>query len=148
MAHDKIAFDQMIQFLYKDKFLLCEDNTTPLERMGEFKELMSIAKHYVLPGLQKQIVKIFSSSKIMDKVSPGVFFDWAEDMYSEELDHENGPFKVYLAKVAPTLMKGVDEATKKALSHMIKQGGGFAEQLFIAAATVSSLCFDDFWSIS
>ena len=148
MAHDPIAFEQMIQFLYKDKFVLCKNNTTPLKRMGEFKELMSIAKHFVLPGLQKQIVKIFSSSKLMAKVPPGVFFDWAEDMYYEEIDHEKGPFKVYLAKVAPTLMKGADEATKKALSHMIKQGGGFAEQLFIAATTVSFLCFDDVWSIN
>ena len=141
-----MAFEQMIQFLYRDKFVLCMTNGTPLERLEEFKELMSIAKHYVLPRLQKQIVRIFSSSKLMTKVSPGVFFDWAEDMYYEELDHQNGPFKVYLAKVAPTLMKGVDEATKKALTHMISQGGGFAEQLFIAATTVSSFCFDDVWS--
>ena len=37
------------------------------------------------------------------------------------------------------LMKGANEATMKDLVHMVKQGGGFAQQLFIAAATVSSL---------
>ena len=140
MAHDAIAFEQMLQFLYKDKFLMSKNKSSPDERLGEFKELMSLAKHYVLPGLQKQVVKLFSSSKILSKITSGHFFDWAEDMYFEELDHENGPFKVYLSRVAPTLVKGADEATMKELVGMVKHGGGFAEQLFIAAATVSSHC--------
>lgn len=139
MAHDAIAFEQMLQFLYKDKFLISKNKNTPVARLAEFKELMSLAKHYVLPALQKQVVKLFSSSKIVAKMPPADFFDWAEDMYYEELDHNNGPFKVYLSKVAPMLMKGADDATKKDLVRMIKQGGGFAEQLFIAATTVTSL---------
>ena len=141
MPHDAIAFEQMLQFLYKDKFLLSKNNNTPVERLGEFKELMSLAKHYILPGLQKSVVKLFSSSKLLAKVPSGTFFDWAEDMYYEELDHENGPFKVYLSKVSPMLIKGADEATRKALARMIKQGGGFAEQLFVAAITASFPCF-------
>ena len=140
MTHDAIAFEQMLQFLYKDKFLLSKTKSTSEARLGEFKEIMSLAKHYVLPGLQKQVVKLFSSSKILEKVSPATFFDWAEDMYYEELNHDNGPFKVYLAKVAPPLMKTADQATMNDLVPMIKQGGGFAEQLFIAAAAVSLLC--------
>ena len=137
MAHDAIAFEQMLQFLYKDKFLLSKNKNTPAERLGEFKELMSLAKHYVLPSLQKQVVKLFSSGKIIYKIPPGHFFDWAEDMYYEELDHENGPFKIYLSRVGPTLMKTADEGTMKQLARMVNQGGGFAEQLFVAAATVS-----------
>ena len=137
MAHDAIAFEQMLQFLYKDKFLLSKNKNTPAERLGEFKELMSLAKHYVLPSLQKQIVKLFSNGKILHKIPPGHFFDWAEDMYYEELDHDNGPFKLYLSKIGPTLMKTVDEGTMKQLARMVNQGGGFAEQLFVAAATVS-----------
>lgn len=144
MPHDAIAFEQMLQFLYKDKFPLSQTKGTPSERLGEFKELMSLAKHYVLPDLQKQIVKLFSSSKILSKIPPGRFFDWAEDMYYEELDHDSGPFKLYLSRVAPTLIKGVDEGTMKELVGMVSQGGGFAEQLFIAAATVSSLCLITF----
>ena len=140
MTHDAIAFEQMLQFLYKDKFSLTKNKTTLIARLEEFKELMSLAKHYVLPSLQKQVVKLFSSSKILAKIPPGSFFDWAEDMYYEELDHEKGPFKVYLSKVAPMLMKAADEATRKDLVRMIKSGGGFAEQLFIAATTVRSLC--------
>ena len=139
MAHDAIAFEQMLQFLYKDKFLLSKNRNAPAERLGEFKELMSLAKHYVLPSLQKQIVKLFSSGKILYKIPPGHFFDWAEDMYYEELDHENGPFKVYLSRIGPTLMKTADEGTMKQLARMVNQGGGFAEQLFVAAATVSPL---------
>lgn len=140
MTHDAIAFEQMLQFLYKDNFLLSKNKKTPEGRLEEFKELMSLAKHYDLPGLQKQVVKLFSSSKILGKVPPGTFFDWAEDMYYEELDHDKGPFKLYFSKIAPVLMKGADEATMKDMVRMIKQGGGFAEQLFIAATTVSSLC--------
>ena len=137
MAHDAIAFEQMLQFLYKDKFLLSKNKHTPAERLGEFKELMSLAKHYVLPNLQKQIVKLFSSSKILYKIPPSHFFDWAEDMYYEEIDHENGPFKVYLSRIAPTLMKTADEGTMKQMARMVNQGGGFAEQLFVAATNVS-----------
>ena len=140
MAHDAIAFEQMLQFLYKDKFLLSKNNTKPEGRLGEYKELMSLAKHYVLPSLQKQIVKFFSSSKILSKIPSGDFFDWAEDMYYEELDHEDGPFKMYFAKVAPMLVKEADEVTMKGLVPMVKLGGGFAEQLFIAAAAVKSHC--------
>lgn len=148
IAHDAIAFEQMLQFLYKDKFLMSKTKHTPLARLGEFKELMSLAKHYVLPGLQKQIVKLFSSSKIQAKVPPSAFFDWAEDMWHEELDHDNGPFKVYLTKVAPMLVKGADEATKKEILRMVNQGGGFAEQLFIAVSTVSFALLERIWSTS
>ncbi|CAF9938665.1 MAG: hypothetical protein ALECFALPRED_007814 [Alectoria fallacina] len=142
MTHDAIAFEQMLQFLYKDKFLMSENKNTALARLGELKELMSLAKHYVLPSLQKQVVKLFSSSKILGEVAPGVFFDWAEDMYHEELDHDNGPFKVYFSKVAPMLMKGANEATWKDLARMVKQGGGFAQQLFVAAATALDMQID------
>ena len=140
LPHDAVAFEQMLQFLYKDKFLLSKNKTSPHDRLKELGELMSLAKHYGLPGLQKQIIKLFSSSKILSKITPGVFFDWAEDMYSEEIDHENGPFKMYFSRVAPTLIKTVDEATKNELKRMVAQGGGFAEQLFNAAVTVGSLC--------
>ena len=138
MPHDAIAFEQMLQFLYKDKFLLSKTKSKPEGRLGEYKELMSLAKHYILPELQKQVVKLFSSSRILSKIPPDDFFDWAEDMYYEELDHENGPFKVYFSKVAPMLVKEADETTMEGLAPMIKQGGGFAEQLFLATATVQS----------
>ena len=146
MTHDAIAFEQMLQYLYKDKFLLSKHKKSTDERLGELKELMSLAKHYVLPDLQKQVVKFFSSSKILSKISHGRFFEWAEDMYYEELDHENGPFKVYMSKVAPTIMREANAATRKELVGMVKQGGGFAEQLFIAAATVRPSSLDDTWS--
>lgn len=139
MAHDRNAFNQMLHYLYYDSFTLTKDPTS-VEYLDEIKELMSLAKHYVLPGLQKQVVKLFTSSKLMEVMTLSEFFDWAEDMYFEEIDHENGPFKVYFSKVAPALMKKVDEGTKKELSRMIKHGGGFANELFLAVFTVSALC--------
>ena len=143
MTHDAIAFEQMLQYLYKDKFLLSKNKRTAAARLDELKELMSLAKHYVLPDLQKQIVKLVSTSKILGNVPAGTFFDWAEDMWYEELDHNNGPFKVYMSKVAPMLMKGADEATMTELIRMVNQGGGFAELLFVAATKVSALLLDN-----
>ena len=121
---------------------MSKNKHTALARLGEFKELMSLAKHYILPDLQKQVIKLYSSSKILSKVPALTFFDWAEDMYHEELDHENGPFKVYLSKVAPMLLKSADPASMKELVRMVHQGGGFAGQLFIAATTVRSFSID------
>ena len=135
MSHDPVAFQQMLQYLYNDKFNLSKQNTAML-RIKEIHELMSLAKHYVLPGLQKQIVKLFSNSKLLSKITLGTFFDWAEDMYYEELDHENGPFKQFFSRVSPPLLKDMDEAMIENLVKMVKQGGGFAEELFKAAHNV------------
>ena len=137
MAHDKTAFEQMLCYLYTDKFQLSKNKSTTA-RLDELKELMSLAKHYRLPDLQKQVVQVFKTSKLITQVPRAKFFDWAEDMYYEELDHENGPFKTYLSIVGPTLLKGMDETCKRSVAAMVNQGGGFAEQLFIAATTVGS----------
>ena len=143
MAHDKTAFEQMLCYLYTDKFQLSKNKST-IARLDELKELMSLAKHYSLPDLQRQVVQVFKTSKLITQIPRAKFFDWAEDMYYEELDHENGPFKVYLSFAAPSLLKGMDEACKRSLVKMISQGGGFAEQLFIAATTVSSSILGEF----
>ena len=139
MAHDKTAFEQMLCYLYTDKFQMSKNkSTTTSERLDELKELMSLAKYYQLPDLQKQVVQVFKTSKLITQIPRAEFFDWAEDMYYEELDHENGPFKIHFSMVAPNLLKGLDEACKSSLTAMANRGGGFAQQLFIAATTVSS----------
>ena len=51
---------------------------------------------------------------------------------------DNGSFKGCLAKVAPVFTQDADEATRKELLRMVKQGGGFVEQLLIATITVRS----------
>lgn len=66
-----------------------------------------------------------------------MFFDWAEDMWYEELDHEKGPFKVYFARVAPMLMRGAGPSVVGELRGMVKQGGGFAEEILGAVFQVS-----------
>ena len=138
MAHDAVAFEQMLQYLYKDHFQLSKSKSSALARIAEIHELFSLAKHYMLPGLQKQIVKLFSGSKMLAKITPTTFFDWAEDMYYEELDHENGPFKSYFARVAPALLCTVEPGLVNDLCRMVKMGGGFAEELFKASHTVCS----------
>lgn len=138
MAHDPVAFEQMLQYLYKDKFQLSMSKASALARIKEIHELMSLAKHYLLPGLQKQIVKLFAGSKILSKITAATFFDWAEDMYYEELDHENGAFKKFLARVAPMLIKHASPELVKDLGKMVRMGGGFAEELFKASHEVSA----------
>ena len=67
--------------------------------------------------VRRNILKVVMGDRMMDlskssipsRVPHGSSSDWAEDMYYEELDHEKGPFKVYLSKIAPTLMKAADE---------------------------------------
>ena len=138
MAHDKTAFEQMLCYLYTDKFQMSKKKgITTAARLEELKELMSLAKYYELPDLQKQVVQVFKTSKLITQIPRAKFFDWAEDMYYEELDHKDGPFKVYFSMVAPSLLKGMDEECKKSLAEMMNHGGGFAAQLFIAATTVS-----------
>lgn len=147
MAHDKTAFEQMLSYLYTDKFQLSKNKSATTARLDELKELMSLAKHYKLPDLQKQVVQVFRTSKLVTQIPRAKFFDWAEDMYYEELDHNNGPFKVHFSKVAPDLLKGMDEACKRSLAAMVNQGGGYAEQLFIAATTVSLCMLGDFFHL-
>ena len=138
MAHDKTAFEQMLSYLYRDKFQMSKNKSTSIfTRLDELKELMSLAKYYKLPDLQKQVVQVFKASKLVTQIPRAKFFDWAEDMYYEELDHKNGPFKIYMSIAAPDLLKGMDDECKRSLASMVNQGGGFAEQLFIAATTVS-----------
>ena len=143
MAHDKTAFEQMLCYLYTDKFQMTKNKSTTA-RLDELKELMSLAKYYKLPDLQKQVIQVFKTSKLVTQIPRAKFFDWAEDMYYEELDHENGPFKIYFSTVAPSLLKGMDEECKHSLTTMVSHGGGFAEQLFIAATTVRSSMLGDF----
>ena len=142
--HDPGAFDQMLQYLYKDKFNMLK-HTAVMARLKEFHELMSLAKHFQLPGLQKQVVANFSKSRLLSRVKAAMFFDWAEDMYYEELDHESGPFKNYFERVAPGLLQKGKEQVKAgegddglmdAVLEMVKQGGGYAAELFKAAHAV------------
>ena len=146
MGHDPIAFEQMLNYLYKDTVALSKKQTTAVARLAEIHELFSLAKYYDLGDLQKKIVKLFSGSRTVSKVTPVEFFDWSEDMWHEELDHENGPFHVYFKQVAPMLLKEVEPAGMKELVRIIKAGGGFAEELFRASLAVSFFFLDDlFW---
>lgn len=136
LPHDSVAFEQMVEYLYKDKFTLSKNKDTAVQRLAEIQELFSLAKHYVLPDLQRQVVRLFSASKFLQKVHASTFFDWAEDMYYDELDHRNGAFKVYLMRVGPALMRGLGEDVIKDIGRMVKNGGAFAEDLFMAAYQV------------
>lgn len=44
MAHDPVAFEQMLQYLYKDTFQLSKTKPSAFDRMAEIRELMSLAK--------------------------------------------------------------------------------------------------------
>ena len=131
----------MLQYLYKDTFILKSKTSSPLEaRLNEIHELFSLAKHYVLPRLQKQVVKAFSQSRIVGKVPVNRFFDWSEDMYYEELDKEGGPFKAFFARVAPGLVKKVKGGDVGQIAKIVGQGGGFAGEIFKAMYAVCYSC--------
>ena len=138
--HDPVAFEQMLQFLYKDAFILKSNASSPLEaRLKEFYELFSLGKHYVLPGLQKQVVKAVSQSRMAIKMPVNRFFDWSEDMYHEELDKEKGPFRGFFVRVAPGMVKKAKEGDVGAIAEIVAQGGGFASEIFKALYSVCLL---------
>lgn len=140
--HDPVAFEQMLQYLYKDTFILKSNASSPLEaRLKEFYELFSLGKHYVLPGLQKQVVKAVSQSRMVGKMRVNRFFDWSEDMYHEELDKEKGPFRAFFVRVAPGMVKKAKEVDVEAIAEIVGQGGGFASEIFKALYAVCFLLF-------
>lgn len=146
MPHDPKAFEQMIEYLYKDKFTLQKGVRGVGERMMEFKELMSLAKFYGLPGLQGLVVGMFQKGRFMGKLNARSFFDWAEDMYYEELDHESGPFKAFFSRAAPVLIRGMAGEVLEEVLGMVQQGGGFAKELFKASLTVWLFaCLSSVW---
>ena len=121
--------------------------SSPLEaRLKEFYELFSLGKHYVLPGLQKQVVKTVSQSRMVGKIGVDRFFDWSEDMYHEELDKAKGPFRAFFARVASGMVKKAKEGDVGAIAEIVGQGGGFASEIFKALYAVCSLLFVvSFW---
>lgn len=77
-------------------------------------------------------------------ITPATFFDWSEDMYHDELDHENGAFKNFFARVAPGLLRTRDVEFLREVGRMVRQGGGFAEEIWKATHAVGfSLRFVD-----
>ena len=151
-GYDPGAFEQMMQFLYKDRFNLIKQNTT-LGRLRELHQLMALAKSFQLPLLQKQVVATFAKSNLMSKITILTFFDWAEDMFYGELDHINGPFKRYFQHSVPTLLRDNvlgngrssqrntnDEGPQEVLDKLLVQvqmGGAYSAELFRAMHQVS-----------
>lgn len=143
--HDPGAFEQAVQYLYMDKFKLIKQNTN-LGRLRELHELMALAKILQLRPLQKQIVATFAKSNLINKISIWTFFDWAEDMYYEEIDFQKGPFQKYFAHNAPDLLKNsflgrerivqgqvVDEPPhelRDKIMLQVKTGGAYAMEIF------------------
>ena len=138
-GYDTIAFEQMIEYLYTKKFALKKDSHTAILRIQEVYQLFSLAGHFVLPELQKQAVKCFSVSRMLAKITPATFFDWAEDMYYEELDKECGSFIIYFRRVAPMLLQNCDQATVRDLCNVASIGGKYCGELFSACHTVCTL---------
>ena len=143
--HDPGAFEQAVQYLYMDKFKLIKQNTN-LGRLRELHELMALAKILQLRPLQKQVVATFAKSNLINKISIWTFFDWAEDMYYEEIDFQKGPFQKYFAHNAPDLLKNsflgrervvqaqvIDEPPhelRDKIMLQVKSGGAYAMEMF------------------
>ena len=137
--HDAAAFGQMVGYLYNGDVLPNPTNNGGAKigrRMKEFHELMSLAKHYDLPGLQKKVVSTVGKTRMMYNVTAGPFFDWAEDMYYEELDHVRGPFKSFFNRKAPYMLATATADEVKSILSSIEQGGEYAKELFLAAHKV------------
>lgn len=108
-------------------------------RMKEIHEVMSLAKYYDMPGLQKDIMRVVAKDRLVHKVSVAAFFDWAEDMWYEEMDKENGPFARYLQRNAPAMLHNATEKDLKGMIKCIGRGGDYVKELFMAMHKVHLL---------
>ncbi|KAK4694868.1 hypothetical protein P7C71_g2776, partial [Lecanoromycetidae sp. Uapishka_2] len=137
-AYDTIAFEQMVAYLYTNDFKL-KSSRTAILRVQEIHELFSLAGHFQLPELQRKAVKTFSGNKMLAKVTSATFFDWAEDMYYEELDKEKGPFVTYFRRVTPMLLQKLDKPTTDEILKVVRSGGGFCTELFKSCIEMQKL---------
>ena len=128
--HDPQAFSQMLQYLYKDDFVPIKENRSRQARMKELLELMSLAKFYNLLGLQKLVMSHVRRSKVSSRATFSEFFEWAEDMYCEELDHTDGQFKTYFRETAPELIQKAEPKERERLSELIRPPAAFGKELF------------------
>ena len=132
--HEPRSFEQLISYLYTDDFKVLPAKE-PEERIKQYQELMSLAKFYVLPDLQKLVIKKIHSSKVLARIAPNVFFEWAEDMWCEELNHEKGPFTGLFRAVAPYKLRHANPEQKKDILGLV--AAGFAQEMFKAAMKVN-----------
>ena len=122
-------------YLYSDQFKTLECNKQKKmigHRMKEIHEVMSLAKYYDMPGLQKDIMRVVVKERILQKVNAAAFFDWAEDMWYEEMDTGNGPFAKYLQRHAPTMLLSATDKDFKSMMKFIGGGGGYVKEIFWA----------------
>lgn len=141
LPHNAGAFGQLVGYLYSDQFKALECNKgyrMTGRRMKEIHEVMSLAKHYNMPGLQKDIMRMVSKDRFVQKVSVAAFFDWAEDMWYEEMDNKNGPFTKYLQRHAPAMLHFATEMDLKSMMKSIGRGGEYAKEIFVALHKVHS----------
>lgn len=144
LPHDKGAFGQLVGFLYSDQFKTLECNKAKKRigyRMKEIFEVMSLAKYYDMPSLQKDIMRVVSKDRLVQKVDAGAFFDWAEDMWYEEMDMKNGPFIKYLQRHAPAMLRSATEKDLKGMKKIINGGGEYVKELFVAMHKVNIRIF-------
>jgi len=133
--HNPSAFGQMLRYLYEDRFPLLGPKNVAA-RSKELHELMMLAQHYELPGLQKQIVAVAQKGCLASKMTPKFFFAWAENMWYEQLDYGKGSFKDYFDRVAPELLHGAGQDIHYELAELMGFGGSFAKALFVASLEV------------
>ena len=101
-------------------------------RLKEIHDVMSLAKYYSMPGLQKDIMRVVGKDRLAHKVGVAAFFDWAEDMWYEEMDRRHGPFAKYLERHAPAIILNATEKDLKSMMKSIGRGGDYVKELFVA----------------
>ena len=100
--------------------------------MTEFAKLMSLANIYAMPGLQKEILRVVTREKIVNKAGAAAFFQWGEDMWYEDLDEEKGPFVTYFRRYAPGIFQIATEQDVKQMLRSVEVGGTYIKECFIA----------------
>ena len=82
-------------------------------------------------------MRVVKLENVQKKAEADAFFDWAEDMWYEEMDPVNGPFATFFRRHAPAMMLSSQDKDLQSMLKCVSAGGEFVKEVFIAMYEVS-----------
>lgn len=121
------SFSHLLQYLYLS--IIAVPPSEPLAEARQLAELFSVARKFQLDEMQEDIISRLDTSEMSSRISTMEFFSLAEDLFLEGVVNS---LLRYFLKVAPSLIKTLDEEHLPELERMVADGGDFAQALFAA----------------
>lgn len=120
-----VSMGYIFEYLYSDTLKIAVTNA--LEELKQLAELYSLCCSFQLDDLKRTVVENLESSQLSSKVPAIQFLKVIESMYQEE---SHSILNTYFIKVAPGLVKALEESDPSEIGKMIYEGGAFATAIF------------------